>query len=123
MSRDWTPNELQTASAAMQAAGHMSYKEFCAEVDATTAAKEKVDAFARRQKDGVRMCPRCGCLTVKDRLATNALSRHADVYICDTCGMDEAIRDMKGDAMPLKDWAAAKLGGRRKSSGMKSRGD
>ena len=29
MSRDWTPKELQKASAAMKAAGHMSYEEFC----------------------------------------------------------------------------------------------
>lgn len=30
MSRDWTPEELQAASAAMKAQGHMSYEEFCA---------------------------------------------------------------------------------------------
>lgn len=29
MSRDWTPEELQAASAAMKAQGHMSYEEFC----------------------------------------------------------------------------------------------
>lgn len=29
MSRDWTPNELAAASAAMKAAGYMSYEEFC----------------------------------------------------------------------------------------------
>lgn len=28
MSRDWTPDELAAASAAMKAAGHMSYEEF-----------------------------------------------------------------------------------------------
>ncbi|MCD8073644.1 MAG: hypothetical protein LUF27_01170 [Lachnospiraceae bacterium] len=32
MSRDWTQEELQTASAAMKAAGHMSYEEFCEEL-------------------------------------------------------------------------------------------
>lgn len=30
MSRDWTPEELSAASAAMKAEGHMSYEEFCA---------------------------------------------------------------------------------------------
>lgn len=30
MSRDCTPAELQAASAAMKAEGHMSYEEFCA---------------------------------------------------------------------------------------------
>lgn len=30
MSRDWTPEELATVSAAMKAAGYMSYEDFCA---------------------------------------------------------------------------------------------
>lgn len=33
MSRDWTPEELQRASQAMKAAGHLSYEEFCAELE------------------------------------------------------------------------------------------
>lgn len=33
MSRDWTPEELARASAAMKAQGHMSYEEFCAELE------------------------------------------------------------------------------------------
>jgi len=39
MSRDWTQEELQSASAAMKAAGHMGYEEFCEalEKDALTA--------------------------------------------------------------------------------------
>ncbi|MCD8395902.1 MAG: hypothetical protein LUD12_01710 [Lachnospiraceae bacterium] len=32
MSRDWTQEELQAASVAMKAAGHMSYEEFCEEL-------------------------------------------------------------------------------------------
>ena len=109
MSRGWTQEELQAASEAMKAAGHMSYEEFCADVEATTAAKEKIDAFAQVQTDGVHFCPRCGRMTVKHRLHTNALSRHANVYICDACGTDEAIRDFHGDHLALKDWAIARL--------------
>lgn len=30
LSRDWTPDELAAVSAAMKAAGYMSYEEFCA---------------------------------------------------------------------------------------------
>lgn len=30
MGKSWTPEELAAASAAMKAAGHMSYEEFCA---------------------------------------------------------------------------------------------
>ena len=33
MSKDWTDKELQAASAAMKAAGHMSYEEFCEELE------------------------------------------------------------------------------------------
>lgn len=29
MSRDWTPEELARASAAMKSAGYLSYEEFC----------------------------------------------------------------------------------------------
>ena len=109
MSSDWTPEELQAVSAAMKEAGEMGFEEFSAEVEATTAAKAKVDAFAKVQSDGTNFCPRCGRMTVKDRLHTNALSRHATVYVCDACGTDEAIRDMTGCVLPLKDWAIAKL--------------
>lgn len=105
MSKDWTPEELQAASAAMKEAGEMSYEEFCAEVELTTSAKKKIDAFAKIQTDGVHLCPRCGKMTVKDSIHTNALSRHADVYICDACGVDEALRDWLGDPLPLKEWA------------------
>ncbi len=109
MSKDWTPEELQAASAAMKAAGEMSYEEFTDEVEATTEAKEKIEAFARKQKDGMLFCPRCGKLSVKEQLYTNALSRHAEVYICDACGMDEAIRDWIRTPLSLKDWAIARL--------------
>ena len=109
MSRDWTPEEIQDASAAMKEAGEMSYEEFTAEVEATTEAKEKIDAFAAIQTDGTPFCPRCGNLTVKEKLHTNALSRHANVYVCDGCGMDEAIRDWQHNPLPLMEWAIAKL--------------
>ena len=87
----------------------MAYEQFSQAVTATAAAKRAVDEFAKKQVDGLHICPRCGRLTVKARLTTNALSRHADVYICDACGNDEAVREMKGDPLPLKDWAIAKI--------------
>lgn len=111
MSRDWTQEEIQAASAAMKESGEMSYEEFTGEVEATTAAKEKIDAFAvfQAKGDGLHFCPRCGNMTVKTQLHTNAWSRHANVYICDACGMDEAIRDWQHDPLPLKEWAIAKF--------------
>lgn len=108
MSSDWTPEDLQAASEAMHEAGEMSFEEFAAEVNAAISAKEKIDAFAKIQTDGTALCPRCGMLTVKERLYSNALSRNADVYICDACGMDEAVREWTGNPLPLKDWAINK---------------
>lgn len=34
MSRDWTPEELQAVSKAMKAARHLSYEEFCEQLEA-----------------------------------------------------------------------------------------
>ena len=87
----------------------MDYEQFSQDVTATAAAKRAVDEFAKKQVDGLHICPRCGRLTVKERLTTNSLSRHADVYICDACDNDEAVREMKGNPLPLKDWAIAKI--------------
>lgn len=33
MGKDWTEEELQTASKAMKSAGHLSYDEFCEHLD------------------------------------------------------------------------------------------
>ena len=105
MSKDWTDEELQAASDAMAAAGLPSFEEFSAMFE-TEDAKKKIEAFAKVQTDGIRFCPRCGRMTVKDRLHTNAWSRHVDVYICDACGMDEAMRDCP---LPATEWAIAQL--------------
>lgn len=35
----------------------------------------------------------------------NALSRRATVYICDACGMQEALEDMMDSRTPLTAWA------------------
>lgn len=87
----------------------MDYEQFSQDVTATAAAKRAVDEFTKKQVDGVHLCPRCGRLSVKDRLTTNALSRCADVYICDACGMDEAVREIEGNTLPLRDWAIARI--------------
>ena len=88
---------------------NMNHEDFCREVTAAAAAKKAVDAFARTQADGMHICPRCGRQTIKNRLSANALSRCADVYICDACGMDEAIREAANNTLPLKDWAIATI--------------
>lgn len=56
------------------------------------------------KSDSVFLCPRCSKERMKKRISTNALSRYADVYICDLCGTDEAIRDSVGRQLPLNEW-------------------
>lgn len=55
------------------------------------------------------LCLRCG-QPLHPVLAYNALSRYADVYVCEACGMDEALRDAAGQPMPFSEWYAAKQG-------------
>ena len=55
------------------------------------------------------LCLRCG-QPLDRRLVINALSRYADVHICEACGMDEALRDANRCPLPLTEWAAVKNG-------------
>lgn len=76
--------------------------------------KKRIEAYGRKQhaeaeaNDGylrMLLCPRCGEKRMNVRLGRNALSRQADVQICDECGMDEALREMPpGNTLPLEDW-------------------
>lgn len=75
---------------------------------------EKVISNWKKAQDaGVYLpCPRCGKLCMDEESATrNALSRRADIYICDKCGREESDEDMsanKGAIMPLNEWFAVK---------------
>ena len=60
-----------------------------------------------RQLAGEHMpCPRCGSFTMKPALHTNALSRHADIYVCDGCGTEEAMLVFMNNPLPMRCWAA-----------------
>ena len=104
MSRDWTKEEIQAASDAMQAMGHMSYETFCKELDAS----HKIQRFAPLQRKYHWPCPRCGRWVMNSDPARNALSRRAQIYICDSCGTSEAIEDFTGKVTPLASWDIAK---------------
>ena len=76
-------------------------------IQMTERARAKLLDLKARQEAGVHMmCPRCGMDTMKEPIHTNALSRSADVYVCDACGTTEAmLAHMKQDT-PLFLWAA-----------------
>lgn len=78
----------------------MSYDEF-----RDTLAHLLIGKFAKVQRSGSFPCPRCGQYLMDSDPIRNALSRHADIQVCDACGMDEAIRDVEANLLPLREWA------------------
>lgn len=71
-------------------------------------SKAIIEQFAEKQQDGHFACPRCGRMTMNAESVTrNALSRRIDVYVCDTCGLQEALEDMVDSISPLSSWAIA----------------
>lgn len=53
---------------------------------------------------GRRTCPRCGKEKLNPNGARNALSRRADIIICDDCGTAEALNDCCGHPDYMSDW-------------------
>ena len=77
-------------------------------IDKEEQAKMLIEQFSEKQRSGHFACPRCGKMTMNAESATrNALSRRIDVYICDTCGMQEALEDVADNRIPLTSWAIA----------------
>ena len=73
-----------------------------------TLARVLIAEFSKKQQDGHFACPRCGKMAMDAESVTrNALSRRATVYICDACGMQEALEDMMDSITPLTAWAIA----------------
>ena len=54
-------------------------------------------------------CPRCGKQQMNKNMAKNALSRHADIYICTECGREESVFDYVGQKKPLELWYAVRF--------------
>ena len=72
----------------------------------TRIEKRLADLKALQESGAYTRCPRCGLSTMKPKLYTNALSRIADVMVCDTCGVDEAKLAFMGSPGTLYQWAA-----------------
>lgn len=72
----------------------------------TDRIRKALGDLKARQGVGEHMpCPRCGRDTMKENIHTNALSRHADVYICDVCGTEEALLKFMHNPLPVMEWA------------------
>lgn len=73
----------------------------------TERSQRILDDLKARQRAGEYMvCPRCGMDVMKTPVHTNALSRAADIYICDACGSTEAMLAYMHQSSPLSGWAA-----------------
>ena len=72
----------------------------------TDRIRKALGDLKARQDAGEHMpCPRCGRNTMKESIYTNALSRHADIYICDACGTEEALLKFMSNPLPVTEWA------------------
>jgi len=59
-----------------------------------------------RQARGEHMkCPRCGRDAMNTNVHRNALSRYADVHVCDECGVAEAMLAIMQNPLPLTRWS------------------
>ena len=63
-----------------------------------------ISSFSEKQKHVWCLCPRCGCDSMNKDAARNALSRRADIMICNICGNVEAVEDMVGQKLSLDKW-------------------
>lgn len=63
---------------------------------AVERAKQSQGAFA--------YCPRCGKHSMRNKLTHNAFSRRADIYVCESCGMSEALRDATQFNDDIMEW-------------------
>ena len=75
-------------------------------------AKKLVESLKPLQEDCreggyIFPCPRCGYNRMYGTAEKNALSRHANVYVCNACGTEEAVMDMAGEQLPLNQWSMA----------------
>ncbi len=72
----------------------------------TDRIRKALGDLKARQEFGEHMpCPSCGRDTMKANIHTNALSRHADIYICDACGTAETLLKLMSNPLPMTDWA------------------
>ena len=64
-----------------------------------------LDLRAQQVADTHMRCPRCGADTMKQPVHANALSRHQDLYICDSCGNAEGLLAFMRHSHPLHRWS------------------
>ena len=98
--------DQQQAREKAKADGREAWEVESVEPHEETLARVLIAEFSKKQQGGHFACPRCGKMAMDAESVTrNALSRRATVYICDACGMQEALEDMMDSITPLTAWA------------------
>lgn len=84
----------------------------CHRVATDAEVKVSLDRLGKTRQTGPR-CPRCGAKPDCYDHQQQALSRRADIQICNRCGTEEALEDIAWGGqqkMQLADWAIVKGG-------------
>ena len=84
----------------------------CHRVATDAEVKVSLDRLDKTRQTGPR-CPRCGAKPDCYDHQQQALSRRADIQICNRCGTEEALEDIAWGGqqkMQLADWAIVKGG-------------
>ena len=90
----------------------------CHRVATDAEVKVSLDRLGKTRQTGPR-CPRCGAKPDCYDHQQQALSRRADIQICNRCGTEEALEDIAWGGqqkMHLADWAIVKGAGSNESS-------
>ena len=78
----------------------------CHKVRTEEEAKTTLNWYGKRQPSENARCPRGGC-RMEGATSRHALSRRAEIMICDQDGMREALEDAGiTERLPLTDWVA-----------------
>jgi len=81
----------------------------CHRVASEGEIKESLDHLGKTRQTGPH-CPRCGAKPDSYDHQQQALSRRADIQVCNCCGNIEAMEDFTGNKSSLADWAIVKAG-------------
>lgn len=87
--------------------------DICHRVESEEEIKVSLDHLGKTRHRGA-FCPRCGTKVNKEYShQLQALSRRANILICNRCGTEEALEDIAWGGqqnMKLADWAIVKAG-------------
>lgn len=81
----------------------------CHRVASEAEVKVSLEHLGKARQTAPR-CPRCGAKPDCYDHQQQALSRRANIQVCNHCGNIEAMEDFTGNKSPLVDWAIVKAG-------------